>query len=210
MMTNVVADLHLEATAAAWLAFRISAALDGEGDETERLLNRIGAPIAKNWICKRVVPVVYEALECHGGNGFIEDHLMARIYREAPLNGIWEGSGNVIALDVLRSIRREPDCVAALRDEIGRGRGYDRRLDAAIEGLGRDLPDLVRHEDQARRFVERLALAISASLLARFAPGLLADAFIASRLDAGWTGAFGTLGRGVDQVAIARMAAPGA
>ena len=108
MMTNVLADLHLEATAAAWLAFRIAAALDGEGDTSERALNRIGAPIAKYWICKRVVSVVYEALECHGGNGFIEDHMMARLYREAPLNGIWEGSGNVMCLDVLRSMRASP------------------------------------------------------------------------------------------------------
>ena len=125
MMTNVLADLHLEATAAAWLAFRVAAALDGEGEASERALNRIGAPIAKYWICKRVVSVVYEALECHGGNGFIEDHLMARLYREAPLNGIWEGSGNVIALDVLRSMAREPESVPALIAEIAAAKGQD-------------------------------------------------------------------------------------
>jgi putative acyl-CoA dehydrogenase len=208
MMTNVIADLHLETTAAAWLVFRIAAALDGEGSEDERLLNRIGAPIAKYWTCKRVVPVVYEALECHGGNGFIEDHLMARLYREAPLNGIWEGSGNVIALDVLRSMAREPGSVPVLLAEIRRGQGFDRRLDVAIEALERDFRDLARQEGQARRFVERLALTLAASLLVRHEPNVLAEAFILSRLDAGWTGAFGTLNPEADTATIARMAVP--
>jgi putative acyl-CoA dehydrogenase len=107
IMANVIGDLALEAEAAAWLAFRFVAALDREaGSEAERLLGRIGAPIAKYWICKRAPAIVAEALEGHGGNGFIEDHLMARLYREAPLNGIWEGTGNVICLDVLRSMQR--------------------------------------------------------------------------------------------------------
>jgi putative acyl-CoA dehydrogenase len=208
MMANVVADLHLETAAAAWLAFRVAAALDAQTDEAERLLARIGAPIAKYWICKRVVPVVAEALECHGGNGFIEDHLMARLYREAPLNGIWEGAGNIMCLDVLRSMQREPACVPALLDEIGKVRGHDRRLDAAIDALASDLADLARHEGQARRLVERLALVLSASLFARHAPDALAGAFIASRLDTGWTGAFGTLPPGIDAGALARMAVP--
>ncbi len=207
MMANVVADLHLEATAAAWLVFRLAAALDRDS-ENERLLNRIGAPIAKYWICKRAVPVVAEALECHGGNGFIEDHLMARLYREAPLNGIWEGSGNVIVLDVLRSMMREPDSVPALLAEIRAGKGQDRRLDAAIDTLADDLRDLARHEGQARRLVERLAVVLSASLLVRHAPDAVADAFIASRLEGGWSGAFGTLPRSVDAATIARMAPP--
>ena len=111
---------------------QVVAALDREDKRGERLLGRIGAPIAKYWICKRAVSLVDEALECHGGNGFIEDHLMARLYREAPLNGIWEGSGNVICLDVLRSMAREPDCVPALLDEIAAAKGQDPRLDAAI------------------------------------------------------------------------------
>ncbi|HEX2727247.1 MAG TPA: acyl-CoA dehydrogenase family protein, partial [Beijerinckiaceae bacterium] len=189
IMANVVADLHLETTAAAWLAFRVAAAFDSQADASERLLARIGAPIAKYWICKRVVPVVAEALECHGGNGFIEDHVMARLYREAPLNGIWEGAGNIMCLDVLRSMQREPGCVQVLLDEIGQGRGHDGRLDAAIDRLASDLADPARHEGQARRLVERIALALSASLLVRHFPGVLADAFVASRLEAGWTGA---------------------
>lgn len=208
MMTNVIADLHLESTAAAWLVFRIAAALDSEATESERLLNRIAAPIAKYWICKRVVSVVHEALECHGGNGFIEDHLLARLYREAPLNGIWEGSGNVMGLDVLRSMAREPDSVPALLTEIAAAKGQDRRLDQAIEDLAVDFTDLARHESQARRFVERLAVLLSASLLVRYAPNAVADAYIASRIEGGWTGAYGTLPRGADIAAIARMAVP--
>ena len=206
MMTNVIADLHIEATAAAWLAFRVAAALDGEGDESERLLNRIGAPIAKYFLCKRVVSVVHEALECHGGNGFIEDHMMARLYREAPLNGIWEGSGNVMALDVLRSMAREPGSAPALLAEIAAAKGQDARLDAAIRDIKADLSDHARHEGQARRLVERLAILLSASLLLRYEPHEVADAYIASRIEGGWTGAYGTLPRGVETAKIARMA----
>jgi len=206
LMANVVADLHLETAAATWLVFRIAAAFEAEADRAELLLARIGAPIAKYWICKRVVPVVAEALECHGGNGFIEDHLMARLYREAPLNGIWEGAGNVMCLDALRSMQREPDCVPALLDEIGKGRGHDRRLDSAIAALTSDVADLARHEGQARRLVERLAVVFSATLLVRFAPGVLADTFVASRLDGRWT--TGTLGSGIDYAMLARLAAP--
>jgi putative acyl-CoA dehydrogenase len=154
------------------------------------------------------VATVAEALECHGGNGFVEDHLMARLYREAPLNGIWEGSGNVMCLDVLRSMAREPACVPALLDEIRSGAGQDRRLDAAIRALADDLADLARHEGQARRLVERLATVWSASLLVRYAEPAVADAFIASRLGDTWTGAFGTLDRSIDPAPIARMAAP--
>jgi putative acyl-CoA dehydrogenase len=208
MMANVVADLHLESTAAAWLAFRVLAASGREDDASERLLSRIGAPIAKYWICKRAVPTVAEALECHGGNGFIEDHLMARLYREAPLNGIWEGSGNVMCLDVLRSMAREPACVPALLDEIRLASGQNRRFDAAIAALADDLADLARHEGQARRLVERLATVWSASLLVRYAEPAIAAAFIASRLGDAWTGAFGTLPPSIDPAPLARMAAP--
>ena len=119
IMQNVLADLAIEAEAAAWLAFRLFAAVDRqEASESERLLARIGAPIAKYWLAKRAPAVVVEALECHGGNGFIEENPMARLYREAPLNSIWEGSGNVICLDVLRSLEREPGSLVALLDEL--------------------------------------------------------------------------------------------
>ena len=209
IMANVIADMAIEAEAAAWLAFRFVAALDREGDnDAERLMGRIGAPIAKYWVCKRAPAVAAEAVECHGGNGFIEDHLMARIYREAPLNGIWEGTGNVICLDVLRSIQREPDCLPALMDEIRLARGADPRFDAAMDRLENDLPDLVRQEGQARRLVERLALMTSASLMLRHAPDNVADAFVASRIGGAWSGHFGDLPAGLDATRIARRAAP--
>src|SRR6516164_7892598 len=139
-MTNVIADLEVEVEAAAWIAFRFAHALDRAAEsESERLIGRIGAPIAKYWICKRTPTVVHEALECHGGNGFVEDAPMARLYREAPLNGIWEGSGNVIALDVLRAAAKAPDSVAAFLDEIRLAKGGDRRLDLAVERLEAEL-----------------------------------------------------------------------
>ena len=208
IMTNVIADLHLEQTAATWLAFRVAAAADTHDEAAERSLARLGAPIAKYWVCKRGVAVVAEALECHGGNGFVEDHLMARLYREAPLNGIWEGTGNVICLDVLRAMTRDPECVSALVDELRRGRGYDRRLDRVINELADDLADLVRYEGQARRLVERLALVWAASLMARHERAELADAMIAGRIAQGWSGAFGTLPPDIDPAPLARAAVP--
>jgi putative acyl-CoA dehydrogenase len=209
IMQNVLADLAVEADAAAWLAFRLFAAVDRqEASESERLLARIGAPIAKYWLAKRAPAVVVEALECHGGNGFIEENPMARLYREAPLNSIWEGSGNVICLDVLRSLEREPGSLVALLDELRRAEGTDRRFDAHLAALECEFPELIRHEGQARRLVERLALMLQASLLLRHSPAAVADAFIATRLDGRWAGHFGDLPAGVDAAALARRAVP--
>jgi putative acyl-CoA dehydrogenase len=209
IMANVIADMALEVEAATWLAFRCVAALDREGrSETERLLGRVGAPIAKYWICKRAPALAAEAVECHGGNGFIEDHLLARLYREAPLNGIWEGTGNVICLDVLRSMTREPDCIPALFEELDQAKGADRSYDTSVASLQDELAELRKHEGQARRMVERLALVMSASLLLRHAPPEVADAFIATRLRGGWAGHFGDLPLGVDAARIARRAVP--
>ncbi|MGD9845628.1 MAG: acyl-CoA dehydrogenase family protein, partial [Variibacter sp.] len=194
---------------ALWLAMRFNAALDrAEADESERLIGRIGAPIAKYWICKRASAVAYEALECHGGNGFIEDHLMARLYREAPLNGIWEGTGNVICLDVLRAMMREPDCAQALLAELRTARGGNARYDAFVDRLAQTLGELARHEGQARRIVEMLAVATAASLLIRHAPSHVADAYVASRMGEAWAGHFGDLPPGVDTGMIARRAVP--
>ena len=121
--------------------------------DAERLLGRVGCPHRQYWICsvRRPPAVAVEAVECHGGNGFIEDHLMARLYREAPLNGIWEGTGNVICLDVLRSMTREPDCIPALFDEMDSARGADRNYDACVESLKNELSDLRKYEGQATR-----------------------------------------------------------
>ena len=209
IMANVIADMALEVEAATWLAFRFVAALDREKDsEAERLLGRVGAPIAKYWICKRAPAIAAEAVECHGGNGFIEDHLMGRLYREAPLNGIWEGTGNVICLDVLRSMTREPGCVGALFAELRAARGADRNFDARVDALENELADLRKHEGQARRIVERLAVLMSASLLLRYAAPAVADAFIATRLGGEWAGHFGDLPSGIDAAPLARRAVP--
>jgi putative acyl-CoA dehydrogenase len=209
IMQNVLADLAIEAEAAAWLAFRLFAAVDRqEASESERLLARIGAPIAKYWLAKRAPAVVVEALECHGGNGFIEENPMARLYREAPLNSIWEGSGNVICLDVLRSLEREPGSLVALLDELRAAKGADRRFDAQLSVLDNELPELIHHEGQARRLTERLALLLEASLLLRHAAHEVADGFITTRLEGRWSGHFGDLPPAVDAAALAQRAAP--
>jgi putative acyl-CoA dehydrogenase len=209
IMQNVLADLAIEAEAAAWLAFRLFAAVDRqEGSESEKLLARIGAPLAKYWVAKRTPAVVVEALECHGGNGFIEENPMARHYREAPLNSVWEGSGNVICLDVLRSLEREPGSLQALRAELHAVSGQDRRYDAALQAFDTDLHEMIRHEGQARRLTERLALLLQGALLIRHAPHAVADAFVATRLGGHWSGHFGDLPLAVDAATLARRAVP--
>jgi putative acyl-CoA dehydrogenase len=210
VMRNVVADLAVESEAMLWLAMRLAHALDrSESDRAEALLSRIGTPVAKYWACKRAPTFVAEALECHGGNGFIAEHLMERLYREAPLNGIWEGTGNVICLDVLRAMRREPEALGVFLDEVGKARGADRRLDAFAAGLAERLADPAGLEPVARRIVEMMAFALQASLLLRHAPPAVADAFCATRLDGDWGRAFGTLPRGVDTQAIVDRARVG-
>jgi putative acyl-CoA dehydrogenase len=210
VMRNVVADLAVESEAMLWMAMRLAHALDrSEADRTEALLSRIGTPVAKYWACKRAPAFVAEALECHGGNGFIAEHLMERLYREAPLNGIWEGTGNVICLDVLRAMRREPESIGVFLDEVGKARGADRRLDAFAADLADRLADPDGLEPVARRIVEMMAFALQASLLVRHAPPAVADAFCATRLDGDWGRAFGTRPRGVDTQAITDRARVG-
>jgi putative acyl-CoA dehydrogenase len=198
MMTNLLADLAVESEAALWLAMRAAAALDAsERDEGEKALNRILTPIAKYWVCRRAPAVAAEVLEVHGGNGFIEDHFIARLYRDAPLNGVWEGSGNVICLDVMRGIGRAPESVAALLAEIARAKGMHPALDAALRRLDGMLTAPGRFEANARRIVEEMALAVSASLLLRYAPSATAEAFCASRLGGERGMALGTLPDGL-------------
>jgi putative acyl-CoA dehydrogenase len=211
LMRNVIADLALEVEAATLLAFRLARAVDDAeaGDPRAGLLVRIATPVAKYWNCKRVVGVVHEALECHGGNGFVEDGPMARLYREAPLNGIWEGSGNVIALDVLRAAAKTPDSVTVFLDEVRAGRGGDKRLDRAVDRLEAELRRPEEYETRARRIVEKMATALQASLIIRHSPDAAADAFCATRLDDDACAAYGSLPAGLDQRAIVERARTG-
>ena len=203
IMRNVVADLAVESEALMWMCMRLAQALDrSETDRGEALFSRVATPVAKYWACKRAPQFVAETLECHGGNGFIADHLMERLYREAPLNGIWEGTGNVICLDVLRAMQREPDTVGAFLDEVRKARGTDARLDAFADQLERRLMKVSDLEPIARRVVEMMAFALQASLLVRYSTPAVAGAFCATRLDGDWGRAFGTLPQGLDTQSI--------
>jgi putative acyl-CoA dehydrogenase len=206
LMAAVLADLALESEAATALAIRLAAAEDAGETDFARLATAVG----KFWVCKRAPVVVGEALECLGGNGYVEDSGLPRLYREAPLNSIWEGSGNVIALDVLRAVSRQPTAVAAVLAEIEAATGADRRLDAATDRLRRDLADAKAVESGARVVAARLALALQASLLVRNAPAAVADAYCASRLggDGAGAGVPGSIPTGVDVTAIVDRAAP--
>ena len=210
LMRNVLADLALESEAATVTMARLAGATDAAiaGDEREAAFRRIGLAVGKYWICKRGPAVAAEALECLGGNGYVEDFPMARLYREAPLNSIWEGSGNVNALDVLRALGREPQAMQAFLDEVGAAAGADTRLDAAVAEVKRELDDSTEIEVRARRLVERMALVLQGSLLVRHSPPAVSDAFCASRLAGDWGHAFGTLPRQVDAGAIVQRATP--
>ena len=182
---------------------RLARAYDRPDDSAFR---RIATAVSKYWVCKRAPAVVGEALECLGGNGYVEESGLPRLYREAPLNSIWEGSGNVICLDVLRALAKEPAAEEALLGELREARGADRRLDAHVE-LAEAL--LARAEEgQARRLVEALALALQGTLLVRHGPPEVADAFCASRLSGDWGRTLGTLPRGVDVAALVERGRP--
>ena len=207
LMRNVLADLALESEAATTLALRLAAAYD-DGGEQERAFLRLAVPAAKYWITKRCAPVAVEAAECLGGNGYVEESGLPRLVRESPLNSVWEGAGNVQALDVLRALRREPDALDACLTEIGRAHGADHRLDRAVKDLFTELADLDGIEGRARRLVERLALVLQGSLLVRFAPPEVADAFCASRLGGDRGASFGTLPGGLDLASVVERARP--
>ena len=201
LMSNVLADLAIESEAATTLAMRLAAATDAAfaGDESEAAFRRLGLAVSKYWLCKRAATHANESLECLGGNGYVEESVMPRLYRDAPLNSIWEGSGNVAALDVLRAMASGG--TEAFFAELGLASGADARLDAATADLRRrvsDGPD----QASARRLVERMALVLQGSLLVRNGHPAVADAFCASRLGGDWGVAFGTLPSGVDTAAI--------
>jgi putative acyl-CoA dehydrogenase len=209
LMANVVADLALESEAATALALRLARAYDeAPGDEAQRAFARIATAVAKYWVCKRAPHMIYEAMECLGGNGYVEDSALPRLYREAPVNAIWEGSGNVICLDVLRAVAREPESLPAFLDEVRLAAGGDARLDAWLAELERELVRRDEAELRARRLVEKMALALQASLLVRHAPADVADGFCAGRLAADARLAFGALPPGVRVRAIASRSAP--
>jgi putative acyl-CoA dehydrogenase len=204
-MLNVLADLAIESEAATATALRLARAYD----EADGELRRFATAVLKYWICKRAAPHAAEALECHGGNGYVEEAPMAQLLRDAPLNGIWEGSGNVMALDVLRAMAREPEGLPAFLAECELARGGDPRLDAHLDAIPASLAALGEDPQwQARRVVEDLALAFQASLLVRSAPPAVADAFCAGRLAESRGRAFGTLPRGVDAEAIVARVLP--
>ena len=208
LMRNVLVDLAVEAEAALALTLRLARAIDEaeDGDAGAAALARIGTAAGKYWICKRAPGHALEALECHGGPGYIEDSIMPRLYREAPLNGIWEGSGNVMCLDVLRAMHREEAAIPALLAELDAARGANRALDAAVVALKDDLADPEDLELRARGVTERMAVALQGALLVRHAPAATADAFCASRLGPRWSGAYGALPAGVDFDAIIERA----
>jgi putative acyl-CoA dehydrogenase len=211
LMENVLADLALESEAATTLFLRLARAYDElPHDDGARAFARIATAVAKFWVCKRAPGMIYEAMECLGGNGYVEESILPRLYREAPVNAIWEGSGNVICLDVLRAMVREPESVPAFLEEVRLARGADRRLDEAIDSLERELSDPADAERRARRVVERMALVLQGALLVRHAPAFMADAFCESRLAREEGLVFGTLPANANAGAIVARATPAA
>jgi putative acyl-CoA dehydrogenase len=201
LMQNVLADLAVESEAATISAMRLARCYDevAAGDQEAKNLRRIANAVLKYWICKRAVVHAGEALECLGGNGFVEESGMPRLFRESPLGSIWEGSGNVQCLDVLRAMVKTPAALEAFFAEVEEGAVSEPRLDAYAKSLRDELPgDIETIEARARRVVERMALAIQASFLVRYGDEAVADAFCASRLSGDWGQAFGTLPAGTD------------
>lgn len=210
LMRAVLADLALESEAAMQLSLRLAQAFEHQGDARERTWMRLVTPAAKFWVCKRAVELTGEAMEVLGGNGYIDDGVMGRLYREAPVNSIWEGSGNVMCLDVMRAVARDPQAFLDLLDEIDADVGEDRGLRGEVDALRRMLatpPDQL--EALGRRLASRLVLLAQAALLRRHAPGFVADAFAASRLDPRWGAVAGALDiRRIDVDALLQRAFP--
>ena len=210
LMANVLADLAVESEAATVVGMRLAGAVDraAAGDEREAMFRRTALAVTKYWVCKRSPAHAAEALECLGGNGYVEESGMPRLYREAPLMSIWEGSGNVAALDSLRAMAKQPESVEAYFAEVSLAAGADPRLDEATARLRKELSNLDDIQYRARRIVESMALVLQGSLLQRYGNSAVADAFCASRLDADRGIAFGTLPTGIDTAAIIDRARP--
>ncbi len=208
LMQNVLADLALESEAAMTLSMRVARALDHRDNRHEDLLVRLVTAVGKYWICKRTPGHAYEAMECIGGSGVMEDSMFPRLYREAPVNAIWEGSGNIQCLDVLRAMAKTPEVVDAFFAELRLALGQNTLLDQHVRDLGKEFADPTDLQYRARHVVERMALALQASLLVRGAPAFVADAFCASRLAPEGSFNYGALPRGVDVQAIIERATP--
>jgi putative acyl-CoA dehydrogenase len=209
LMANVLADLCVESEAATITAIRLARAYDrAESDEHEKHFKRLATAVAKYWICKRLPHHAYEAMEAHGGNGYVEDSGMPRLYREAPVNSIWEGSGNVMCLDVLRAMIKQPESLDAFLAELDQAAGAEPRLDAYVADLRRELSDTTGIESRARRVVEKMALALQGSLVVRYGDPAVADAFCASRLAGDHGNEYGTLPAGLDHRAIVERHRP--
>jgi putative acyl-CoA dehydrogenase len=209
LMRNVLADLALESEAATALALRVARAFDQPGDAHEAVMARVLTPIAKFWICKRGSNFGQEAMECLGGNGYVEENgegIMARIYREMPVNSIWEGAGNIMALDLLRALQKA-DAGAALAHELAPAKGAHAALDRLVAALPARVEQMAT-EVEARRLAQDVALAVQAALLLQTAPTAVFAAFCDSRLGGNWGQTFGTLGSGTDFEAIIARAMP--
>jgi putative acyl-CoA dehydrogenase len=216
LMQNVLADLCLESEAATALAMRLARAYDeadadaqaGENSSDAQLFKRLATAVGKYWTCKRAPNHAFEALECLGGAGYVEESGMPRLYREAPLASIWEGSGNVMSLDVLRALTRSPRSLEVFLAEVEQAQGADARLDSRVQDLKVQFSDPATLETRARRVVESMALCLQGSLLVRHAPPAVADAFCASRLEGAGGLEYGTLPAGVDFEAIIERGRP--
>lgn len=205
-MRAVLADLAIEAEGATAAALRLARAYDEQARSVDDGgFHRIATPVVKYWLCKRAPGHAAEALECLGGNGFVEESGLPRLFRQSPVNGVWEGSGNVICLDVLRAMRRSPESVDAFLAELGEASGRDPRYDTALASLTAMLGDV--DEARARRTVERMAVLLQASLLLRHAPGFVSEAFLAARVAEPGT-AYGAVPAGIDTAAIIERALP--
>jgi putative acyl-CoA dehydrogenase len=202
LMQNVLADLVLESEAATALVLRLARAFEADAPERESAFARLATPAVKYWVCKRAPTLLAEALEVFGGNGYVEESALPRMYREAPLNSIWEGAGNVICLDVLRAARREPAAVEAVMSELAVARGANARLDGHVAALATALRDPDLAERNGRRVSGSIATALAAALLVQHAPPSIGEAYCASRLDPAYAGAFGALTAGAGEATL--------
>jgi len=207
LMTNVLADLALETEAATALSFRVARSFDrAHEDEAEAAFRRIMTPVAKYWVCKRAPNLAYEAMECLGGNGYVEEGVAGRIYREMPVNAIWEGSGNVMCLDVLRALAREPQALDVVFAELDKARGASAAYDGALDALKEAFTDMGSLEARSRQIVEQMAKVAAGAILLQHAPSFVSDAYCQTRLGRDWGDVYGTLPVGADVRAIVERA----